>query len=99
MNVTILSTLLVLIGCTNADVFNCYFCNSAGNSEADDLCDDSDALIAKGDDAKMNCGLLSSNNQCMYSRTSTKGLDYDIVIRGCAGSIAMENDCTKSTGG
>ena len=46
-----------------AEDFKCYTCSSV----VDDFCGDSDALIAKGSDAMMNC---SANSQCFYQRVS-----------------------------
>ena len=48
---------------TQAEDFKCYTCSSL----VDDFCNDSDALIAKGSDAMMNC---SANSQCFYQRVS-----------------------------
>merc|ERR1712038_649639 len=89
MKIQIISVLFLYIGCKYADAIRCYSCHS----DNDDFCGDVDALVAKGDEAIMDC---SKNplpdydyDRCYYSRTTIKGSDVVEYDRFCVGSFDL----------
>jgi len=88
MNRTLIAIVLLAMGSGQAEEFKCYSCSSL----LDSYCGDSDALIAKGEEAMDTC--LLSNKQCYYSRIELKDGNDDIVTRSCS-PIFMKNKCDK----